>query len=219
MKKNLMMSAVIGAVALGAGAFALNSLGAGSDAAPVSPRVAHAAPDTGSWHDPFVFVSEDVLDRIDIVPAAYQPGATLFPEVPATGDDPADQAISDDPKHDGNDTPATPQAGGAEDPESADTGDAPVVPIDVPTTSDTAGKPPVIFNPKVNDAICTALHCDEPELPYNPEITDDICQALDCDDAGDAPINPQVDPCDLLGCPTPKLPAQPGKIIDVLRRL
>lgn len=218
MKKKLMMSAVLGAVALGAGAFALNSLGAGSDPAPAGPRVAHAAAGGIGWHDPFVSVSEADIDRSDIVLVPYQPGATLFPEVPATGEDPAAQATSNDPK-DGGETPAMPPAGGAEDPEPADSGDGPDVPIDVPPPSDPTDEPSVIFHPKVNDAICEALHCDEPELPYNPEITDDICQALDCDDAAAGPIDAKVDPCDLIGCPTPKLPEQPGKIIDVLRRL
>ncbi len=213
-KKYMLAGAILGAAMVG-GAFAALRLpnGPGQDGA------AHAANSATGWHDPLIYIPEQSATSgersLPVTGGIVRRDSG--PEAPSTGANGAtvDAPASDNagkPEPTGNtDGPAKPgDTGGPADPGT---------PVDAPQ-GDPAAKPPVIFNPDVNDALCEVLGCDEPKLPYDPDMTDALCKVLNCDGtAKPGPIDAGIDPCDLIGCPPPKLPLDPDKIILADRRI
>lgn len=211
MNKKLLMSAVFGVAALGAGAFALGNLGGGNSPSPLpTGGVAHASHDQSNY-EPHIFQSEGGYfagQSKGRVMTGENPGSTGttatdtgVPQAPAAGGS-QDTPNPDEPTENGN--PSGPAGGGADD-----------MPTDAPGQADPAPKPPIIWNPDVIDAICDVLGCDDPVMPVDPDLADGLCELLDCDDETD-PIDSPIQPCKLLGnCPT----IDPGKVILVDRRL
>lgn len=220
MNKKLMSGAALGAIAMGAAALAFTTAG-GGDRHGLAPTRLEPAADTSRWHDPVVFVGETFVATEPTTSTGESTGSALpsLPQAPATGEskEPGTPAPADT-GHDSEPGGHIPQAGGPDAPATGGEG-GPGLPIDIPGQPDPSPKPPVIFNPQVNDAICDALDCDNPQLPFDPDLADDICDALECVGNSGGQAQPKIDPCDLVGCPKPALPLQPGKIIDVLRRL